>query len=62
MTNFFALVKALEQGSSVRMTRWESTTRMFIKDGEMVCQRGDGPLYDPQLSWREMRAKKWSVV
>ena len=62
MTNFFAVVKALEQGRSVRMSKWEAITRLFIQDGEIVCQRGDAAPYKYELNWKEMQAKKWQVI
>jgi hypothetical protein len=62
LTNFFAVVMALEQGRSVRMSRWEAITRMFIQDGVTVCQRGDAAPYEYELSWKEMQANKWQVI
>lgn len=58
---FFAVVKVLQEGFSVRMSRWEQITRMFIKDGTLMCQRGDAEPYAYELSWKEIQSKKWQV-
>ena len=62
MNNFFSLVSDLEQGHSIHFDEWEEQTRMYILDNELVCQRGDQTAYNYDLSWREMQAKKWSLV
>jgi hypothetical protein len=62
MKTFFEVVEALEQGVSVRMSTWEAITRMYIRDGVMVCQRGEAVPYKYELSWREMQQKAWSLV
>lgn len=60
--NFFEVVFALEQGQSVRMSKWERSTRMYLLGNALVCQRGEQTPYEYQLSWKEMKAKKWSVI
>lgn len=62
MKTFFEVAPVLEQGRAVRMSRWEPTTVMVVDDGKLVCRLGTGAQYDYAPSWREMQAKKWSVI
>ena len=62
MVNFFAVVPALEQGRSVRMSRWEAETKMFVDGGKLVCQRGRARPYEYNPSWDEMHSKKWTII
>jgi hypothetical protein len=59
---FCAVTKVLEEGFSMRIVTWEPITRLFIKDGTTVCQRGDAAPYAYELSWKEIQSKKWQVV
>lgn len=54
---FENVIAALQSGKSVRLNRWEKQTRMFVQDGELVCQRGNGTPYRYDLSWHELTAK-----
>jgi hypothetical protein len=52
-----AIIATLESGKSVRLSNWEKSTRMFVRNGELVCQRGDAKPYRYDLSWHELTAE-----
>jgi hypothetical protein len=62
LTQFESVIAALIAGQSVRRSVWEPITSMFIKDGEMVCQRGKGQPYSYDLSWYEIVACDWEIA
>lgn len=54
---FENVIAALRSGKSVRLNNWEEQTRMFVLNGELVCQRGYAQPYRYDLSWHEMTAE-----
>lgn len=62
MTNFFAVVKDLEEGRSIRFQKWEAITKMFVSNNVLMMQRGEGEPYAYLPSWKEMTTSKWSVL
>jgi hypothetical protein len=51
------IISALNSGKSVRLNEWEKQTRMFVLEGELVCQRGYAQPYRYDLSWHELTAE-----
>ena len=45
MAQFEMAVNALADGRSIRLPKWDSTTRVYFKDGVLVCQRGEAQPY-----------------
>lgn len=62
MMHFERVLAALTAGRSVRRTVWEPLTSMFIRDGAIVCQRGNGQPYSYDLSWYEIVASDWQII
>ena len=62
MTHFESVIAALTAGRSVRRTVWEPLTSMFIRDDEIVWQRGNGQPYGYDLSWYEIVASDWQII
>ena len=62
MMEFAEILKALKQGESVRLANWGKTTRMYVSGKQFMCQVGDASPYQYDLSWHEIKAKKWSVL
>jgi hypothetical protein len=62
MASFASVLRALQQGKSVRLPRWESITKMFVAGGILLCQRGDAKSYPYDLSWYEIAATDWQII
>ena len=62
MAQFEMAVDALADGQSIRLPKWDSTTRVYFNDGVLVCQRGEAQPYPYDLNWREIAANNWQVM
>jgi hypothetical protein len=62
MAQFEMAVNALADGRSVRLPKWDSTTRVYFNDGVLVCQRGETKPFPYDLSWDEIAADNWQVI
>jgi hypothetical protein len=62
MAQFEMVVNALADGRSIRLPKWDSTTRVYFKDGVLVCQHGEAQPYPYHLSWLEIAANNWQVI
>jgi hypothetical protein len=62
MAQFDKVMTALADNRSVRLSKWESNTNMYVNNGVLVQQRGNGAPYSYDLSWREIAAKDWHVI
>ena len=62
MAQFDKVMTALADNRSVRLSKWESNTNMYVNNGVLVQQRGNGAPYSSDLSWREIAAKDWHVI
>lgn len=61
MKQFNEVMSALQAGQSVRRSAWDSTTVMFVKDGELL-QQATGEPYNYDLSWYEIVAEDWTLI
>jgi len=61
MDTFASMIPALATGKRVRHERWDETTSLFVKDGELM-QQASGKPYPYQLSWYEINATGWRQV
>lgn len=61
MDTFVSMMPALASGRHVRFNRWDDTTSLFVKDGELM-QQGTGEPYPYQLSWYEINAPGWRLA
>ena len=62
MAQFEMAVNALADGQSIRLPKWDSTTRVYFNDGVLVCQRGEAQPYPYDLNWHEIAANNWQVM
>lgn len=60
MIGFPEVYAALVAGKRVRRERWDSTSVLFIHDGQLMWEcHGKGTAH--QLDWNDMSAKDWSI-
>jgi hypothetical protein len=62
MAQFEMAVNALADGQSIRLPKWDSTTRVYFNDGVLVCQRGEAQPHPYDLTWHEIAANNWQVI
>lgn len=61
MDTFASMISALASGKHVAFDKWDDTTSLFVRDGELM-QRASGEPYPYQLSWHEINAPGWRQV
>ncbi len=62
MVKSVEILAALAAGQNVRRSEWEAITRMYVADGVLVCQRGQGKPYAYPLDWSDITANDWHVI
>lgn len=56
------LLPQVRQGAVVTQTRMNGEAKFFEKDGEFVCQCGNGEPHPYSLDWRDLTELEWQVV
>lgn len=65
MIGFIDVYTALHQGKPVRRERWDRSSYMVLKNGELMFScRGDEPqpASSDMLDWRDMNATDWTIL
>jgi len=61
MAAFIEVLSDLQNGQSVRRTRWDGDTKMYLED-KALMQQASGKPYPYQLSGEELTATDWAII